>query len=803
MTSASAPSEVEASAADAAKAERVPPSARRVRIGDRWRGVLVAALVCAAVAALAQVPLIRNRIFYFQGDSAAQFLPMWYHLGEVTRHGGWPVLFDPNSWMGGNYSAEALFGIFNPIEVANQLLVSYLPDLAVAGIVLKTEFLAFLALGVYLVAREYGAKRWAAAPLAIALPFGGFTFYFEAGAWLSGLIAFSFLPHVWWSVRRSARGKLNPIWAFVIGALIVTVGNPYGVLGTVVVLAALLVEFGLRRDWRAVRRIVLIGVCIGLVVPLVFLPLLGTSAVTWRAHRGISNDGSYVPSAGDLLNMSLPTYRPSIHIGSSLMAIPGTYFAWFVMPLLPWLNWRALRSKVRLLAGPIIVAVVYFLLTLGPSDLWMFRWPLRLIECAYLSLAVIFAVALSAGLRTTQMRRRAFGTGFILVASTYLAWAGRPQLLNQHLTALAVVAALAAAAVWAARRGGRVLGVVLAAGTAITLFTQFMFVPENVNASSYNFPHSVQVLRDRFAGLQGPTMQLATPVRTRSVIANRLAVLPAGSQVAATNSAPAAVPPAGTAQGGTSVGAPAAPAVISKQQMWRHFLFGNMYLPAGVDAVNAYTGLGYAWFSAWFCMGYLGQVCGKAYQHLFRPTRFDGRSMADLLRLKTVVVDNRLFPQFRVHSGWHIQRSDYLSTVLVRNGPATKWPHGRLGYASSGLTVHSDVSHPRAETVRFSADGSVGTFAFARLNWPGYTATVDGHKVPVTTGPAGLIQIDLPAGTRGGTLVLQWSAPHLRLGAASAALGVLGALILGIAPLVGSWRRRRRRARTTEPAASS
>jgi hypothetical protein len=743
-------------------------------LGDRGRGVLVATLVCVAVAVLAQVPLIRNRVFYFEDDSAAQFLPMWFHLGQVTRSGTWPVLFDPNSWMGGNYSAEALFGIFNPIEVANQILVSYLPDLAVAAIIVKTEFLAFLALGVYLVAREYGAKRWAAAPLAIALPFSGFTFYYEAGAWLSGLIAFSFLPHVWWSVRRAARGKLNPIWAFVIGALIVTVGNPYGVLGTVVVLGALMIEFGLRRDWAAVRRIVLIGICIGLVVPLVFLPLLGTSAVTWRAaHHGILNDGTFVPSAGDLLNMSMPTYRPSIHIGARLIAVPGTYLAWFVMPLLPWLKWRALRSKVRLLVGPIVIAVVYLLLTLGPSDLWMFRWPLRLIECGYLALAVIFAVALSAGLRSTQVRRRAFGSGFILIASTYLAWAGRPGLLSQHLKALVLVGALVAAAVWASRRGGRTLGAVLAAGTALTFLLQFMLIPGNGNGAYYDFPHSVQSLRDRFGAYRGPTLQLASDSGRRQLIMN----------------GPVAVS--------------GKPGPITKDELWQHFLVGNMFLPAGVNAVNAYTGLGYAEFSRWFCMGYVGQVCGNAYQRLFRPTPLGGLSMADLLRLKTVVVDNRLFPNFRVRDGWHVQRSDYLATVLVRDGPTTKWPDGRLGYASPWLTVQSDVSSPTSETVRFTGDGTGGTFAFARLNWPGYKATLNGRSVPLTTAPAGLLEVDLPAGTHGGTLTLHWSPPGLRVGVVSAGLGLLGALMLGVVPLVGRWRRRRRRTGTSEVAASS
>ena len=71
--------------------------------------------------------------FYLTDDSAAQFLPSWYHLGELLRSGQFPLL-DPTLWAGGNIAAEALFGIWNPVLLATMVLVSPMPNLVVASV---------------------------------------------------------------------------------------------------------------------------------------------------------------------------------------------------------------------------------------------------------------------------------------------------------------------------------------------------------------------------------------------------------------------------------------------------------------------------------------------------------------------------------------------------------------------------------------------------------------------------------------------------------------------------------------------
>ena len=71
--------------------------------------------------------------------------------------------------------------------------------------------MVLLALGTYLLAREYDAAPAPAAAVAIALPFSGFTLYWDAGSWPSGLMAFAYAPWVWVTFRRALRGVGEPV----------------------------------------------------------------------------------------------------------------------------------------------------------------------------------------------------------------------------------------------------------------------------------------------------------------------------------------------------------------------------------------------------------------------------------------------------------------------------------------------------------------------------------------------------------------------------------------------------------------
>jgi hypothetical protein len=111
--------------------------------------------------------------------------------------------------------------------------------------------------------------------------------------------------------------------------------------------------------------------------------------------------------------------------------------------------------------------------------------------------------------------------------------------------------------------------------------------------------------------------------------------------------------------------------------------------------------------------------------------------------------------------------------------------------ASSGLVSYADGVDVLADSMAGDVGEDVtyrggGSLTFARLAWPGYSATVDGRAVGVRSGPDGLLVVDVPPG--GGQVELSWSPPGWRVSAVAFGLGVLVAVGLAVVT-------RRRRAR--------
>lgn len=698
------------------------------------------------------LPLLGSRDFYMRGDTAAQFAPTWFHLGELVRGGTWPTWLDPASFAGGNYAAEALFGIYNPLNALIWLAVSASPDLLVVVTAVKITVLMLLALGTYLLAREYDAVPWAAAVVATALPFSGFTLYWDAGSWPSGLIAFAYAPWVWWSFRRTLRGAGNPVWAVLVGALAITQGNPYGTLAVVVVGLGLLVEGLLARNLRGVGRLVLVGLCVAAFLPLVYLPLLEASDLAARSSGPLfDNSGKLRPEAGDLLGLSGPTYVPGIRAIVGPMQVPATYFAWFLLPLLPWLRYDALRRRGRELAGIGVVGVIYLLLTLGPSKLWLFRWPLRLIEYTWLALAVALAVALSAGLARDRWRARTSTSAALVLLTAFLSWSQHPTWTSVAFGGT-IMLALTTLVLLVWHRWGhpspRLLALLLIAGTGLVLLGQSATFKENESSRLWHLPHDVSAIQERFGDRDGRVMQFADLTRFQRSSRDK-----------------------------------------ELRASWETFLPGSMYHVAGVDAVNNYTGMGFRPFERTFCLHYEGfsRPCG--YRNVWTSLEPGQPTLADLLKLDTIVVGNQ-----QAEGVTPAENFEVVSTgraIVLERTDELPWPDSRLSWASPGVEVEKaltiDAYH---EEVRLSAPEG-GTLVLAALDWPGHTATIDGRTVPLSHNSAGLMTVELPRGAEG-TLEISYQPPGLATGLAGAAAGTAGGLLLGLLALLGTRRRRER-----------
>lgn len=718
--------------------------AHRSAIGGTGRRIpewAVGVGVGVIVTVVMTIPFLQHHQFYYRGDNPESFIPLWHHFGQQLRAGHWPTM-EPSGWAGGNYAGEGTYALWNPVQLCAYVIVSLFDDLATAAAVVQIGFLALLGTAVYLLSREYEAGRIPAVAVAVGVPATGFTMYYEAAGWPAGLMAFTWVIWFWWAARRQVRGHLWPFVPFLVGALGMTTGNPYAALGIVVVLSGIAVELLVRRAYRLLGGLVLTGACVGAVAALVFLPMAGTLPVTDRPQTAmLSNDMFLVPHLSDMLLSSAPTYLPGIvnWNGAVLEQLPSTYFLWFAMPVLPWLRWRGRRRTHRPLTSLVVITAVYGALSLGPSNVWLFRWPIRLIEYFYVGVAVLLALVLSRGFARDHVRERLLATVGIVAAGAYLSFALRPDLYRMHVMAGLGVLSLVLAAVYVSCRRGPVAGgALLVVGTAVVVTYQTSRLPvgiESTTATGGQPPSSIAQVRDATSFYRGPVLQLSAE---------------------------------------TSLG-------VASRTQTGELLFGNEGLMSGHESLVRYSGMGFQDFTRALCMDYRGQFCPEAFDRVWAPDEETGVPLIDLLRVQTLVLDARMFPgpvAGPPPGGWSVVARDDLRTVWVRNRPSTY--EGRLSWASPGIDIRSDRSRAEVESVSFRATDD-GTLTFARLNWPGYSATLDGEPIAVRTGSAGLLRVDVPAGRH--VLTLRFESPGLSLGVGLLAVAVpvsLGQTVLWI-----------------------
>jgi hypothetical protein len=718
------------------------PDVRRSDL--KWLGFTALAVVVGGL-----LPVLTNHRFYFWNDSEAFFLPDWYVIGERLRDGQFPLL-NNNAWLAGNYAGETQLGIFNPVLLLLAVMVSLIPDLVVAATIVKVATLVLMGTGVYLLAREYGAKPAGSAAVAVALPLSGYALWWDGTSWAISLVGFASLPHVWWTLRRFARGRVHPVFPLIAGIFTITCGSPYGAVGAVVVMAAVAVERALLPDWRSLLRVAVVSLAIGLAGGITFLPLLGIAPVGFRSS-GISNDMGMIPEIGQLLNLSSPEYLAPLRGWGAAMTTPVTYLAWFIVPLLPWFRFSALKG-IRERAGILVWTAVYLLFVLGPAHLWLFRWPTRFIEYIFLPVCLAVALLLSAGLHRDKLIQRGLTSLALIGLGSYLAWSADPDVKRRHVYAVVIVAALVALVVFLARRRERLVTPALVVGTLAVLAVQLHWYPGNHTLYPWYFPQNVSQLRSDYADQAGGT-----------------------TFAVASGNVPG----------------------------WPDYLQANVTAAAGLQSLNGYTGMGNRKFSDELCLTYAGQVCPAAYDQVFTTDPATGVTLAELFRLRTIVVQRNYLPAgdpLVAPPGWEIIETTTHAITMRTTAPVT-YPDGRLSWAAPSLKIVEDRSDgDRTERIRYSGGGTV---VLAALAWPGWTAQVDGVDVPVTAGRAGLIELTLPDRGHETTVELRFVPDGLRSGIV---LYVLALLIGGgycAYHVVEQRRRRRESAPVGDPATAS
>lgn len=701
--------------------------------------------------------LLRNRSFFLQDDSESGAIPNWLYIGDRLHHGALPIL-TPDAWMAGNWTVEGQNGLWNPVQLAIYYVAPTVDrlDLLAAGV--KGCFALVLALGVYRVALAYGTRPAWASVVGVAMPFSGWVLYYDSATWVSGLFGIAWTTQAWASGVRYARGQSGPIPVFVFTYLALSVGYVHSAIGMALVSLCVLVSEGARAgSWlpaaKVAGKVAVVAVAAAMSALVTFLPGYLTSSVTWRVigRASVINDNQFTAPWSESLNAVIPTALPAIQgfSRSQVQQAPVTYIAWFVLPVLAFVDWRRARRLVAELAGPLMLLAVMLIVTAGPSHLGPVRWPARTLPLLAAAVLVLVGVLVSGAASRSGWRRQALVATVLIFVTVLRSASAFPLGIGGYARWGLVLLILSAVMVAVVSR----LGVALAAGAALVsilavLWVQVAHFPTNPGVSQWHMPVSRTAAKASFPHYQGVTLQLGqrAPVRTPA-------------QADAT---------------------------------WRSLVFGNYARTLGLSYVNAYTAVGHDRFSSLLCIRWEGGTCQNAQKALFAHDPSTGMTYADLMALDRVVLIKHSFPRAPERGaplGWHfVDKPDPLSWILERNSQRPAQP-GRV-VASPGVTVtRAAPSSDTAEAMTVSSTRG-GSVVFSRLLWPGYAATLDGRPVPVDSIRGVFVTIRLPAGTNAARLALSFRPPGTSIGLVVAAGGV--ALLTALVLLeVIRWRRRR------------
>src|SRR5665647_585195 len=492
----------------------VPTPSRRARLS--W-GAVTALTVGLGYLLI----LLHNRQFFLQDDSEAGAIPDWLYIGDRLHRGGLPIL-TPDAWMGGNWTAEGQNGLWNPVQLAIDYVAPMVDrrELLAAGV--KGCFALVLALGVYRVALAYGARPAWAAVVGAAMPFSGWVLYYDSATWVTSLFGLAWVTHAWASGVRYSRGRSGPIPMFVFAYLALSIGYVHSAIGMGLVSLCVLVGEGLRsRSWVPAAKVAAVAIAAALCGVVTFLPGYLTSSVTWRVVGAaeVVNDNLFTAPWSESLNAAIPTALPAIQgfSSSQVQHAPVSYIAWFILPVLAFVDWGRARSLLRELAGPLLLLGVMLVVTAGPSHLGPIRWPARMLPFLAATVLVLTGVLVSRAVSLSGWRRKAVIATVLAFISVLRSASAFPHGIGGYVfwgLILLLVSALVIAA-------GRRFGVPTAAGAVLVSILAVLWVqvgqyPTNLGVSQWHMPVSRSAAKAHFPRYQGVTLQLGqrAPIAT-------------------------------------------------------------------------------------------------------------------------------------------------------------------------------------------------------------------------------------------------------------------------------------------------
>jgi len=745
-----------------------------------WTAVVASTLVVASVMTML---FLRNHRYFYIDDRQADGVAKIVELGRILLSGEWPWL-STNVVNSGGYAIEYQNGVFNPANLVLGMVMSRLNDAAFASFLQILAHTLLLAAAAAWLGRLLGLRTGWTVAFAVSVGLQPYTTYWVAGwyqvvtsfSWfvlaVAAALAFHLRPRrrYGWTLLAATYCCYNSGWPLAIPVL--------GIFVLALIVARLVTRQPKRVTWW-------LGAWYtgGATVSLVALYPLFLSLQFATRTSAISNASNFnvVPIDG-LLHFADPTYWPWFNNfgGYQLQTFPHFYVAWFVLPVLLLWRLRPMEPQTRAVwITAVLLLGISLLGGLGPERMLVFRFPLRFVQYFGFFLLVVTALLVAHGRATFSGRRlwvlMAF-VGFLLVNSVQSDPMGvaRIGLLG------VVVVGLSVAFWWMgvqpgatggrekppAHLGGIVgrrwsspgravrLDAVVSAGTVLVLVGLAYMHPIG-RGLDWGFPDDLsaapRLSQKDYTLFYGSYPGLTAPDRLPS---------------------PALAP--------------------GIQQYYREYHPSSMGLLVGDREINGYSPLGYRSFRDRFPMDDQGNFGDTGAERFSAVDPDSGLSWLEMLRVDQVITqlgprDDQLrsmlgFPWTRVRQGQ--------MTATYRH-PAYALP-GLISYVSSGTVVTALAECPKrhsTECVRVEAPSSgLGRVVFARLWFPGYSASLDGVPIPVTRHGDMLAEVDVPAG-RSGKVVLTYRPPgFLPLGSLAVLVLVGLGLTSVLVPLAGPRR---------------
>jgi hypothetical protein len=687
------------------------------------------------------VPWVFRNRFYFHDDMQHQHMPIFVHIGRMLRAGEPPFL-TLASFTSGNLLGEYQFALLNPVSLVLYALLPSFNDLETAALFLACFYYGVLAAGAYVLARTYAVDKAAAAVAALVIASNNLICYWFAASWFPIFVSIAWFVWAWAFLARAGRSRLDWLLAVVFSYLTITSGWPQTtiVLGLVGLVIAV-------QHWRTdgLRRGALVIAAVAAAGLLSATTLLGLAAVGEVAarYRGVSNNNVLVPNLRDLLALSSPFHRGFMSWGGyKLTGAPIFHLAWFIVPLLPLLRWRLVEWRPDLLALA-AMAGLSLLLTQGPEELYMVRWPFRWIPYLHIAVAVLFLAIVSREGFAPASPRRVGAALLLVLLSAVASLQADPAAWPHHLAAIGIgVVAVAVFIAIPERRRTMRIGWLGAVSLLFFAATHALF-PMNTDIPDYGLPAEVE------PGLRA-------------------------------NSAPTAY---SLYVGG--IGNAADPGRLDE------FRTGMMPRVRETATINGYTPIGHRFGSELLCMNMFGEACFELGPRLFERDPRTGARYVDLLRIDRLIAHrgphlDRLRPF--LGPAWRLEFNGPRTQRFVRTLPNAGLP-GTASWASPGVVLTgTGPVRASSEVLRIApAARQSPTIVFARLWWPGYEAKFNGESVPVRAHGGVFVAVDLPAISEAGTLTLSFRPPYFWLGLGAVAIGLLVIFMVLAFPRLGGF----------------